>query len=117
MDFTVISIEKVKAALARAVAFGHDQDAAERAAAQALGITVEAVRDAIEISDSTAAMEPAGRALQPLETSIDNWQLDNIQMMRQSPQCAGFARPLNRAASAIRSRMLGAAQSSEDAPA
>jgi len=51
MDFTVISIEKVKEAFARALALGQGQEAAERAAAQALGITVEAVRDAVAISE------------------------------------------------------------------
>lgn len=57
MDFAVISIEKVKDALARALALGQDQDqdAAERAAAQALGITVEAVRDAVAISEDAPA--------------------------------------------------------------
>lgn len=117
MDFTVISIEKVKAAHARALALGQDREAAMHAAAQALAITVEAVREAIEISDSAAPAEPGGRALQPLEPSIDYWQVDDVRMMRQSPQCAGFARPLNGADKAIRSRMLGAAQPSEDAPA
>lgn len=45
MDFTVIPIQKVKAAFARALALNADREAAARAAAQALGITVEAVRE------------------------------------------------------------------------
>ncbi|QRF60200.1 hypothetical protein [Variovorax paradoxus] len=118
MDFAVISIEKVKDALARALALGQDRKAAMHAAAQSLGITVEAVREAIDISDSAAAAAALDcRALQPREPSIDYRQVDDVRMMRQSPQCAGFARPLSGAAKAIRSRMLGAAQPSGDAPA
>lgn len=47
MDFTVIPIEKVMAAFARAVALHPDRDAAMRAAAQTLGITVETVREVV----------------------------------------------------------------------
>lgn len=45
MDFTVIPIEKVKTAFARALTLNADRETAARAAAQALGITVEAVRE------------------------------------------------------------------------
>lgn len=55
MDYTVYPIKQVKDALARALALGRDQEAAERAAAQALGITVEAVRDAVAISEDAPA--------------------------------------------------------------
>lgn len=48
MDFTVIPIEKVKAAFARALILSGDHDVAARAAAQSLGITVEAVREVVE---------------------------------------------------------------------
>jgi hypothetical protein len=44
MDFAVYPIEKVKAAFARALTLNPDREAAASAAAQALGITVEAVR-------------------------------------------------------------------------
>lgn len=47
MDFTVIPIQKVTAAFARALALNADREAAARAAAQALGITVEAVREVV----------------------------------------------------------------------
>lgn len=47
MDFTVIPIEKVKAAFERALALNPDREAAVRAAAQALGITTEAVREVV----------------------------------------------------------------------
>ncbi|CAN7457449.1 hypothetical protein LJR099_003079 [Variovorax paradoxus] len=47
MDFSVIPIEKVVAAFARAIALHPDRDAAMRAAAQTLGITVEAVRNVV----------------------------------------------------------------------
>ena len=47
MDFTVIPIEKVMAAFARAVALHPDREAAMRVAAQTLGITVEAVREVV----------------------------------------------------------------------
>jgi len=47
MDFTVIPIEKVKAAFARALDLSGDHDVAARAAAQSLGITVEAVREVV----------------------------------------------------------------------
>lgn len=55
MDYTVYSIKQVKDAIARALALGRDQKAAERAAAQALGITVEAVREAFAISGRSIA--------------------------------------------------------------
>ena len=55
MDFTVIPIEKVKAAFARALDLNPDREAAARAAAQALGITAEAVREVIETTTSTTA--------------------------------------------------------------
>ncbi|SDX15108.1 hypothetical protein SAMN05518669_103410 [Variovorax sp. YR634] len=55
MDFTVIPIEKVKAAFARALAMNPDREAAARAAAQALGITAEAVREVVETITSTTA--------------------------------------------------------------
>lgn len=48
MDFTVIPIEKVKAAFARALALNSDREAAAYSAAQALGITAEAVREVVE---------------------------------------------------------------------
>lgn len=47
MDFAVIPIEKVMAAFARALAMNSDREAATCAAAQALGITVEAVREVV----------------------------------------------------------------------
>lgn len=47
MDFAVIPIEKVMAAFARALNLNPDREAAARAAAQALGITVEAVREVV----------------------------------------------------------------------
>lgn len=53
MDFAVIPIEKVKAAFARALALNPDREAAARAAAQSLGITVEAVLEVVEITTST----------------------------------------------------------------
>lgn len=47
MDYTVIPIEKVKAAFARALELNPDREAAAAAAAQALGIVVETVRDVV----------------------------------------------------------------------
>lgn len=55
MDFTVIPIEKVKAAFARALALNPDRDAAARAAAQALGVPLETVRDALALSEGAPA--------------------------------------------------------------
>ncbi|WP_418145527.1 hypothetical protein ABL850_15815 [Variovorax paradoxus] len=55
MDFTVIPIEKVKAAFARALRLNPDREAAALAAAQALGITVEAVREVVEPQEAHAA--------------------------------------------------------------
>jgi len=55
MDFTVIPIEKVKAAFARALALSGDSDVAARAAAQSLGITVEAVREVVESTSEATA--------------------------------------------------------------
>lgn len=51
MDHAVYSIEKVREAVARAVALGAGQEAAERSAAQALGIPAEAVREALALSE------------------------------------------------------------------
>ena len=89
MDFTVIPIEKVKAAFARAVAMNPDPEEAARAAAQALGITDETVREVMGISDD--ARPPM--AIQPHKPIID-WQVDEVRMMYESPPCAGFARRL-----------------------
>lgn len=47
MDFTIVPVEKVHAAFARALRLNLDREAAAQAAAQALGITVEAVREVI----------------------------------------------------------------------
>lgn len=55
MDHAVYPIEKVKAAFARALDLNPDREAAAAAAAQSLGITVEAVRDAVAISEDTPA--------------------------------------------------------------
>jgi hypothetical protein len=55
MDFTVIPIEKVKAAFARALDLTPDRDIAVSAAAQSLGITVEAVREVVEPQEAHAA--------------------------------------------------------------
>jgi len=55
MDFTVIPIEKVMAAFARAIALHPDREAAMRVAAQTLGITVETVREVV----SARTKEPA----------------------------------------------------------
>lgn len=55
MDFTVIPIEKVTDAFARALALNPDREAAARVAAQALGITAKAVREVIENTTSTTA--------------------------------------------------------------
>lgn len=55
MDFTVIPIEKVMAAFARAVALHPDREAAMRVAAQTLGITYEAVRDVVTAHTTEAA--------------------------------------------------------------
>jgi hypothetical protein len=52
MDHAVYSIEKVREAVARALNLGAMQEAAERSAAQALGISVEAVREALAISEA-----------------------------------------------------------------
>ena len=55
MDHTVMHIEKVLAAYERAKAMGQDHDTACAAAAQALGIAVESVRDAVALTrDATA---------------------------------------------------------------
>lgn len=45
MDYTVIPIEKVHAALAWAMALHADREEAIRVAAQSLGIAVESVRE------------------------------------------------------------------------
>lgn len=55
MDFTVIPIEKVMAAFARAVALHPDREAAMRVTAQTLGITVEAVREVVSNHQTEAA--------------------------------------------------------------
>ena len=55
MDFTVIPIDKVKAAFARALNLNPDREAAARVAAQALGITTDAVREVVETTASTTA--------------------------------------------------------------
>lgn len=55
MDHAVISIEKVREAVARAITLGATLEAAERSAAHALGIAVESVRDALAISEGTLA--------------------------------------------------------------
>jgi hypothetical protein len=55
MDFAVIPIEKVKAAFARALALNPDREAAARAAAQALCITAEAVREVVSVIDGATA--------------------------------------------------------------
>lgn len=47
MDHAVYPIAKVVAAFARAITLNPDREAALRAAAQDLGITEEAVRDAL----------------------------------------------------------------------
>ena len=52
MDFTVIPIEKVRAALARALALHADREEAIRVAAQSLGIAVESVRDVADAETS-----------------------------------------------------------------
>jgi hypothetical protein len=49
---TIVSIEKVRAAYARALALSRDHEAACAAAAQALGIAVESVRDAIAMESA-----------------------------------------------------------------
>lgn len=56
MDHAVYSIETVRAAFARALTLNPaDREAAARSAAQALGITVEAVRDVVETTTGTPA--------------------------------------------------------------
>ncbi|CAA2106119.1 hypothetical protein [Variovorax paradoxus] len=55
MDFAVIPIEKVKAAFARALALNADREAAARAAAQALGITPEAVCEVVDQQEAHTA--------------------------------------------------------------
>lgn len=55
MDHAVYSIEKVRGAVERAVALGAPQAEAERSAAQALGITVEAVREVVETASEVTA--------------------------------------------------------------
>jgi hypothetical protein len=47
MDFIVIPIEKVQGAFERALELNPDREVAAFAAAQALGITVDAVREAV----------------------------------------------------------------------
>jgi hypothetical protein len=78
MDFTVIPIEKVKAAFARALALNSDREAAAHAAAQALGITFEAVREVVG-ADAAAMGFPLGP----------------VTIYHGSPPCAGFAHPLS----------------------
>jgi len=55
MDFTVIPVERVRAAFARALALNSDRDAAFIAAAQALGITADAVREVLAEQKAAAA--------------------------------------------------------------
>lgn len=52
MDFTVMPIQRVHDALARALALHPDREAAIRTAAQSLEIPVETVR---EVADQTSA--------------------------------------------------------------
>jgi hypothetical protein len=55
MDFAVIPIKNVQDAFARALALNSDREAAARAAAQALGITVDAVREVVATSQEAHA--------------------------------------------------------------
>lgn len=55
MDHTVMPIEKVLSAYVRARALHPDHEAACAAAAQALGIAVESVRDAVAMSQGATA--------------------------------------------------------------
>lgn len=55
MDFTVIPIEKVKAAFARAFELNPDHYAACAAAAQSLGVTTDAVYEVVGSDPSAAA--------------------------------------------------------------
>lgn len=56
MDFfTIIPIEKVKAAFGRALSLNPDREMAARAAAQALGIPTEAVREAVDQQEAHPA--------------------------------------------------------------
>ena len=52
MDHAVFSIEKVKEAVARAMALGADRETALLSAAQSLCIDVESVREALAISEA-----------------------------------------------------------------
>lgn len=55
MDHAVYSIEKVREAVARALILGAGRETAVHAAAQSLGISVEAVREALAISEGETA--------------------------------------------------------------
>jgi len=56
MDFlTAVPVEKVEAAFARALALHPDRGAAACATAQALGITVEAVREVVSPAEDAHA--------------------------------------------------------------
>lgn len=55
MDFAVIPVEKVHAAFMRALRLNPDREAAAHAAAQALGISFEAVREVVARQERQAA--------------------------------------------------------------
>ena len=55
MDHAVIPIKKIQDAFARALDLNPDREAAASAAAQALGIAPESVRDVVETTTSTTA--------------------------------------------------------------
>lgn len=93
MDFAVIPIEKVMAAFARALAMNSDREAAARAAAQALGITVEAVREVVDRA-TPVTMDCE------LSVGLSVWQdapmpFGPVTVMHGSPDCVGFAHPLS----------------------
>lgn len=54
MDFTILPVEKVYAAFARALRFNPDREAAAQAAAQALGITAESVLEVVNAKRTEA---------------------------------------------------------------
>jgi hypothetical protein len=54
MDFAVMPIERILASYRRARALGQDHDTACAAAAQALGIEVGSVRDAVALATTEA---------------------------------------------------------------
>lgn len=93
MDFTILPIEKVQATFERALELDSDHEIAVRATAQALGITVEAVREVVGLATPMVELRVLGYGLTPSPTARP--PRSPVSMYHGSPDCAGYAHPLS----------------------